>query len=102
MFASRYQRVSRTHLYPGPAPPPRPQPASLPLFVYFFISASPLQPPSVHTGKRITLHPSEERKVVVVEVEEESNKITEHGEESHFPPAIPSLGRIIAGIPELG
>lgn len=31
-----------------------------------------------------------------------SNKITEHGEESHFPPAIPSLGRIIAGIPELG
>lgn len=60
----------------------------------------------MHTGKRITLDPSVERIEVVVvvggEEEGESNKITEHGEESHFPPAIPSLGRIIAGIPELG
>lgn len=74
--------------------------ASLALFVYLFIYfASPLQPPSVHTGKRITLDPSVERIEVGVG---ESNKIIEHGEESHFPPAIPSLGRIIAGIPELG
>lgn len=61
----------------------------------------------MHTGKRITLDPSVERIEVVGAVgrggeEGESNKITEHGEESHFPPAIPSLGRIIAGIPELG
>lgn len=62
MFASRYQRVSRPHLSPGPAPPPRPQLASLALFVYLFIFfASPLQPPSVHTGKKITLDPSVER-----------------------------------------
>lgn len=55
--------------------------------------------------KRITLDPSVERIEVVAVVEEEegeTNKITEHGEESHFPPAIPSLGRIIAGILELG
>lgn len=103
MFASRYQRVSRPHLSPGPAPPPRPQLASLALFVYLFnfFFASPLQPPSVHTGKRITLYPSVER-IEVGRGEGKSNKIIEHGEESHFPPAIPSLGRIIAGILELG
>lgn len=31
-----------------------------------------------------------------------SNKIEEQREESHFPPAIPSAGSIIAGIPVLG
>lgn len=56
----------------------------------------------MHTGKRITLDLSVERKEVVEEEGGGSNKITEHGEESHFPPAIPSLGRTIAGIPELG
>lgn len=56
----------------------------------------------MHTGKRITLDPSVERIEVGRGWGGESNKIIEHGEESHFPPAIPSLGRIIAGIPELG
>lgn len=59
----------------------------------------------MHTGKKNYSRSVVERievGAVVEEEEGETNKITEHGEESHFPPAIPSLGRIIAGIPELG